>query len=566
MRVLDQKYELLREVGRGGMARVYEARHRITRRHVAVKWMSERFIDHPRASQRFVREAQAVTRIEHPHIVQLFDVGMAEGRPYLVMELLRGRPLSALLEERGTMPADELVTLLEPVFEALAHAHASGVVHRDVKPENLFLHEASDGSTIPKVVDFGVSMVLYDAEASKLTETRSVVGTPAFMAPEQAMGLSGIDARADVYALGVVLYRGLTGELPFVRNNYNALMLAIARDPVPPPISIRSDLSPAVSKVIERALVKNPKKRWPSVTAFGDALTQAVGDASRSAVLPGGPAARRPWVVGAAAGLLIAGGAWAGWHATQPRAEAESHAAAAPDLSSDLSRAATPTSGLAPAWTNRAPDPDAAPTHSNAASSNAGDAVPLAADLIAGEATTDDGNAATGLAACVDANDASCAAAALARWRGDDATALAALRQRDDAFVLRVARALEEGYPDASLRDAIDALARQSTASRRPSRGAAGRRGRPRTTAGGMMAAAPEHDAMVRSDARADATMAARRPPTPGPSDTEATGATTTAATSEPGHATNDPSTAPPTTQPDQPRRTPRISIEDFVR
>jgi serine/threonine-protein kinase len=273
--VLGDKYELVRMLGEGGMGSVWEARNRVTGKRVAVKRMSQQLVGNGEATARFLREARAATRIEHPNVVQIFDVGVHEGAPFMVMEFLEGEPLTSLRSRLGVIEPRGLVELVMPVLLALDVTHAQGIVHRDLKPDNIYLTKRGQ-RLVPKLLDFGISKVLGEADL-KLTRTGTVMGTPYYMAPEQAAGKKELDHRADVYAMGVILYECLTGRLPFEADNYNALLVAILTSDPPPVGSVRSDVPAALSAAIERAMTRDVSQRFATVADLAEALGEAVG-------------------------------------------------------------------------------------------------------------------------------------------------------------------------------------------------------------------------------------------------------------------------------------------------
>jgi serine/threonine protein kinase len=264
-------------LGSGGMGRVYEAHHVRLPKRYAVKVMHERLAHHAEAMGRFEREAQAVAKIANDYVLDVVDVVRAKDqRPCIVSELLTGEDLGELLDRERKLPIGMAITLARQVCRGLAAAHAAGVVHRDLKPSNLFLLDRDDGSLHIKILDFGVAKVM---DGANLTRTGMVVGTPAYMAPEQAAGASEVDERADVYAVGALLYRMLTGKAPFPENDdpSKTLLRLVSQDP-PRPRSIDSAIPAGVESVIQQAMARSPKDRPASAREL-DRLLAAFDDA-----------------------------------------------------------------------------------------------------------------------------------------------------------------------------------------------------------------------------------------------------------------------------------------------
>jgi hypothetical protein len=267
--VIDGKYRLDAVIGRGGMAVVYAATQLLTHRPVAIKCLHPRVACSADVVERFLREARAATSIDHPNVVQVYDVGRIEGSFYLVMELLAGEALRDRID-RGPLPLDEALRVLVPVLGAVAAAHARGIVHRDLKPENVFLRLREDGSLrSPKVLDFGISKL---TQEESMTLTGSVIGTPYYLSPEQATSSKDVGPASDVYQLGVLLFEMLTGRVPHEAPNYSALLIAILTEPPPALGALRPDLPPGVAAVVARAMAKSTSDRYPDVASFAAAL------------------------------------------------------------------------------------------------------------------------------------------------------------------------------------------------------------------------------------------------------------------------------------------------------
>jgi serine/threonine-protein kinase len=260
-------YDVGEEIGRGGMAIVYRALDLRLRRHVAVKVLPPEYAFRHDVKERFLREAQTAAQLSHPNIVPIFSVDERQGIVYFAMALVEGESLAQLLG-RGMAPSfDEVRRILHDVADALAYAHARGVVHRDIKPDNILIDLHSGR---PMVTDFGIARA---AEAdSRLTVTGVAVGTPAYMSPEQALGEREVDGRSDIYSLGVVGYQLLAGELPFKANNTPAMMMKHISEMPRPLAERRRDVPRTLASAVERALAKKPEDRWLDAAAFRDAL------------------------------------------------------------------------------------------------------------------------------------------------------------------------------------------------------------------------------------------------------------------------------------------------------
>src|ERR1041384_5287716 len=258
--VLGGAYEVVRMVGEGGMGRVYEARHqRLPTKRFAVKMLHPDLARQPDVVTRFQREAEASSVVSHPNVVDVYDVSSsADGRPYIVAELLLGEELGNHLDRAGKMTAAAAAHVVRQVCAALGAAHTAGIVHRDVKPENVFL--SGDGTHV-KVLDFGISKVGDNKDG--LTKTGTVMGTPDYMAPEQARG-DRVDLRADIYAGGAMLYRALTGRKPFEGRDPMATLTAVLTEEPPRPSEIASGIPLPLELVIQRAMAKNRSEEHTS--------------------------------------------------------------------------------------------------------------------------------------------------------------------------------------------------------------------------------------------------------------------------------------------------------------
>jgi serine/threonine protein kinase len=270
--LLAQRYRLVSHLGGGGMGDVYRAVNEVVNREVAIKLLRPELSRSRETVARFVREARAANAVRHPNVVDILDVATAEdGTPFLVQELLHGHDLSVPLNQRGRVSCAEALDWMIPVVDAVAAAHAQGLMHRDLKPENVFLATQPGGAVIPKVLDFGLSRSV-DDRSQRVTATGVAMGTPGYMSPEQIIGASTIDVRTDVWALGVMLYELMAGVLPFTAETPGALFLRICTaDPVP-----LADAAPWVPQslcdVVMRCLVREPSGRFDDAGALVAAL------------------------------------------------------------------------------------------------------------------------------------------------------------------------------------------------------------------------------------------------------------------------------------------------------
>ncbi|MCA9707636.1 MAG: serine/threonine protein kinase, partial [Myxococcales bacterium] len=268
--VLADRYRIGRRLGRGGMGTVYLAEHVRVGRAVAVKVLGSDWLGHAEIARRFREEARAASAVGHPNIIEVFDAGeLPDGRPYLVMEYLEGADLFTVVERRGALPLDEGCRIMVAVARAIGAAHARGVIHRDLKSENVMVVERA-GSRAVKVLDFGIA-ALRNVEGRPSTEVGRVMGTPAYMAPEQAAG-ARVEAAVDVYALGVLLHEVLTGVLPFASLGPEGMLLAKVSSPAPSVASVRGDLPAELVMLVDQCLAREPHQRPASADAVAERL------------------------------------------------------------------------------------------------------------------------------------------------------------------------------------------------------------------------------------------------------------------------------------------------------
>ncbi len=256
------------------MGEVYLAEHRLLKRPCAIKLIRAESGSDPTALARFEREVQSAARLSHPNTIEIFDYGhTSDGTFFYVMEYLKGLSLADLVEQVGPLPPGRVIYLFRQICAGLAEAHALGLVHRDLKPANIFVALRGGESDVAKVLDFGLVKLTREPDALALSGVMTVSGTPMYMAPEQAMGSSALDARADIYALGVAMYQALTKRSPFAGGTASAVLKAHVSEPVVAPSEVNSHIPADLERVVLRCLGKKPEDRYPSVKALSQALS-----------------------------------------------------------------------------------------------------------------------------------------------------------------------------------------------------------------------------------------------------------------------------------------------------
>jgi len=274
--LLANRYYLLSILGKGGMSVVFKAKDKLKRRTLAVKTLRYQWADDGLTVKRFQREAQTLSLLRHPSIVSVHAFGETiSGQPYFVMDYLTGISLGALLKERGQLPIERVWGIFRRVFDAVQHAHNTGLVHRDLKPNNIMLIGQDTRGDVVKIVDFGIAKL--QQEAQKLTRLGEVWGSPVYMSPEQCMG-TNLDKRSDIYSLGICLFESLTGELPLLGKNYLETMMMQINEPPPKLEKVRPDLvfNEELESVLIKALNKNPDQRFQSVKEFKAEMAAAL--------------------------------------------------------------------------------------------------------------------------------------------------------------------------------------------------------------------------------------------------------------------------------------------------
>jgi serine/threonine protein kinase len=283
--ILAGKYRVERVLGVGGMGVVVAAMHMQLERRVALKFMLPEVLGDGAALERFQREARAAARLRSEHVARILDVGLLDtGSPYMVMEYLEGSDLAAILRSQGPLEVPVIADYVTQALDAVAEAHAVGIIHRDLKPSNFFVTRRADGSALMKVLDFGISKAANPAVGDlSLTETRALVGSPPYMAPEQLRSNKIVDVRTDIWSLGVTLYQLVSGRLPFSAETYSALVLQVVMDE-PAPLVPPRPIPAAFDALVWRCLAKDPALRFQNVAQLAEALAPFAPASARHTV------------------------------------------------------------------------------------------------------------------------------------------------------------------------------------------------------------------------------------------------------------------------------------------
>lgn len=267
---INDRYQIIRTIGEGGMANVYLAHDTILDRDVAVKILRGDLADDEKFVRRFQREAISASSLSHPNIVEMYDVGEDDGQYYIVMEYVEGKTLKSLVKRRGALTLPEVIDIMLQLTSAVACAHDSYIIHRDIKPQNVLIKE--DGTV--KITDFGIAMAL---NSNELTQTNSVMGSVHYLPPEQANG-SGATIKSDIYSLGILMFELLTGKLPFKGENAVEIAIKQMREKIPSVCEINPDIPQSIENVILKACAKNPKNRYDNVLEMHDDIKTALDE------------------------------------------------------------------------------------------------------------------------------------------------------------------------------------------------------------------------------------------------------------------------------------------------
>ncbi|MFO0760691.1 MAG: serine/threonine-protein kinase [Byssovorax sp.] len=293
--VLAGKYRVEKVLGAGAMGVVVAAMHEDLRERRAIKFMLPSMLSDTEGVERFLREARAAVRLKSQHVAKIHDIGRLDtGAPYMVMEYLEGSDLKSVIAARGALPVAEAVGYLLQVCEAIAEAHALGIVHRDLKPANLFLTTGPSGAPCVKVLDFGIAKLIGGPDAGDMTRTSALLGTPLYMSPEQMRGARSVDGRSDIWALGAILYRLLTGKTPFSGSSVTEICAAVVADEPDPPAALRPEVPAPLAAAVMRCLEKNPAQRF----ATASELAAAIAPFASAQPAPAQPTAPKPGLGG----------------------------------------------------------------------------------------------------------------------------------------------------------------------------------------------------------------------------------------------------------------------------
>jgi len=265
-------YRIINQIGEGGMATVYKAYQPSMDRNVAIKVLPGRLAESREFTRRFQQEARTIARLEHAHILPVFDYGESDGVSYFVMRYLEAGTLKDRMTTGRPLPLNEIDRIFTQLASALSYAHSHGVIHRDLKPANVLID--SQGNLF--LTDFGIAKILESA-STRLTETDAIMGTPAYISPEQAQAQT-VDQRSDIYSLGIILYEMVTGRVPFIADTPLAVILKHVNDPMPLPSSIKADIPEAMERVLLKALAKNPNDRFATADEFVSAWKRALDE------------------------------------------------------------------------------------------------------------------------------------------------------------------------------------------------------------------------------------------------------------------------------------------------
>src|SRR6187402_3665313 len=293
--VIGGKYRIVRLIGDGGMGTVYEARHEFLETSVALKFLHSELAKRAGLGSRFLQEARVSARIRSPHVTHVTDVDQtSDGSPYLVMELLHGEPLQQAMDRQHKFPPEQAVDFAQQILSGLESAHAIGVVHRDLKPDNVFIVPGNSGPLL-KLIDFGIAKLRASTEFQKgLTRAGVIMGTPEYMAPEQLFAAENVDHRADLYSLGVILFEMLAGRRPADGDDVEAIVAAVVSGNVRHLADLEPRLAPGLVAVVERALRPDREARFGSALEMRSALAPFAGGMGHAARLAANPEAQPP--------------------------------------------------------------------------------------------------------------------------------------------------------------------------------------------------------------------------------------------------------------------------------